>query len=187
MGVWSLLKRPWTQQALNLLNGTSLPGVPDRLSNDQKSTIQKYAELQTALQKVVFHLQILDQMNPVVNPARSAVTALLASTAAPRDANGLRSAVESLQQAASEIDGCARSGRQEALDEAVRSVTAVVQDLPLQEDSELSAIVQEVAGELSGLVGDLERKLEENCRFTGAGRPFFLNISTSVLSYPSSH
>ena len=168
---------------VNLLNGTSLPDIPKLLSAEQKSTVLQYAQLQTALQKLLLSLQTLDQTNPVVRDARSSVTGLLAATTAPRNTDGFRNTIESLEKAAADIDGFVPSDPSKALDDIVKRITAVVQGLSVQNDSELATVVEDIAGELVAQVSDLQRSVRLGCRFIEAGifssnHPLPLSLST---------
>lgn len=154
---------------VNLLNGTSLPDIPKLLSAEQKSTVLQYAQLQTALQKLLLRLQTLDQTDPVVRDARSSVTGLLAATNAPQNTDGFRNAVESLEKAAADIDGFVPSDPSKALDDIVKRITAVVQGLSDQNGSELATVVNNISGELIVQVSDLQRSVKLGCRFIEAG------------------
>ena len=154
---------------VNLLNGTLLPDIPKLLSAEQKSTVLQYAQLQAALQKSLLRLQTLDQTNTVVRDARSSVIGLLAATDAPRNTDGFRNAVESLERAAADIHGFVPSDPSKALDDIVKRITAVVQGLSGQNGSELATVVKEVAGELAAQVSDLQRNVKLGCRFIESG------------------
>lgn len=162
------------------MNGTSLPEIPKLLSTEQKTTVSQYVQLQAALQQCLVRLENLGQTNPVFSHAKRSVTTLLAAADAPENTDGFSNVVELLQRATADIDGSASSGPSETLDDIVQRVTAVVQSLSPQEDSELATVVEEIVGGLDLQVSGLQREVQHNCRFIESGM-FFL-LRTPILS-----
>lgn len=166
LALGNLMKRSWPEQTLNLTKDVSHSKVPDELNPEQKHIIDQYGQLKQSIELVAISLEAFGSIESAVK-VKEMIRGHLRATQSPEFLkNGefnvsitrLTEAAKALSQLALQHDSSS------AVSTELKNVTAVMDSLKPQEESELAGILYDVAARFADTAGELERHTRDQCR-----------------------
>lgn len=163
LALGGLKKSSWPEQTLALTKDVISADVPAGLDAEQKKTVNLYVDLKVCFQGLPTVLGLFDSAE--ARRVQQQIVDNLKATASPSlPSDGFAGVIESLKTAATTLKRLVRSDDNASVDSTIQEISRLVASLSADEDSELVAVVDEVAVDWAGKVANLQREVRALCK-----------------------
>ncbi|XHG01756.1 hypothetical protein AWENTII_005126 [Aspergillus wentii] len=163
LAIYNKSGETWPEQILALTTDVVSAGVPDGRDPEREKRVDSYSNLKNCLQSLPTVLGLFNSAED--RRVQQQMVDNLKAAASPRLPNdGFTGVVDSLNKAATTLKKLARSDDSSSVNSIIQELSNLAASLAVDENSDLVAVVDNVAMEWAGQVNNLQQEVSYRCK-----------------------